>query len=239
MQSGRREQYRVNVDDAADLQVALLGPDGSPFGGRLIDVSAFGAGVRFMGPNFPSLAVGQEVDLIFDSEELPAPMTVAARVQHRTEEQGARRFGFRFLEAQALDAHLPPVMREFFNRRRTVRVAPDPYRPVRVELRTRPDAPPLEAGLINLSETGAAISLEAGLDARFADTMALLVTLYLPDSRRPVSLMGDIRYRRLVAEQVHYGIAFDPESSRDFARKQATITKYVLKRELQSLRRSA
>ncbi|MHC4141407.1 MAG: PilZ domain-containing protein [Planctomycetota bacterium] len=239
MQHGRRAQYRVSVDDIADLRVALLGPDGSPCSGRLLDLSASGAGIRFTGRSLPSLAVGQEVDLVFTSEKLRTPMTVAAKVQHRTEEQGARRFGFRFLEAQALDTELPPVMRELFNRRRTVRVVPDPRRPVTVELRTEPEAPPLEVGLVNISETGVAISLDVGQDSRFADTTTLLVTLYLPDSRRPVSLMGDIRYRRLMADRIHYGIDFDPEASRDFERKQATITKYVLKRQLKTLRQSA
>jgi c-di-GMP-binding flagellar brake protein YcgR len=239
MQSGRRAQYRVNVDETIDLQVALLGPDGAPCAGRLIDVSASGAGVRFLGPDFPSLAVGQEVDLVFASEKLVPPLTVAAKVQHRTEEEGARRFGFRFLEAQALEAYLPPVMRKFFNRRRSVRVAPDPDRPVKVELRIEPQDMPLEAELVNISETGVAISLAAGLDARFSDTEGLWVTLYLPDTRRPVSMFGNIRYRRLTERGIHYGMNFDAENSRDFARKQAMITKYVLKRELRELRRSA
>ncbi|MHC4968405.1 MAG: PilZ domain-containing protein [Planctomycetota bacterium] len=116
---------------------------------------------------------------------------------------------------------------------------PDPRRPVAVELRTEPEAAPWEVELVNLSETGVAISLRGDLDAKFADTTAVLVTLYLPGNRRPVSLMGDIRYRRLVQDRIHYGINFDPETSRDFARKQAAITKYVLKRQLKSLRRSA
>ncbi|MHC4765438.1 MAG: PilZ domain-containing protein [Planctomycetota bacterium] len=230
MESGRRSQYRVTIGDVADLHVALLDPGGSPVTGLLLDVSGAGAGIRFLGPKLPSLAVGQDVDLVFSSEKLAAPLTVPAVVQHRTEEQSARRYGFRFLEAQALDAILPPVMREFFNRRRTVRVVPDPRRPVAVELRTEPEAAPWEVELI---------SLRGDLDAKFADTTAVLVTLYLPGNRRPVSLMGDIRYRRLVQDRIHYGINFDPETSRDFARKQAAITKYVLKRQLKSLRRSA
>jgi c-di-GMP-binding flagellar brake protein YcgR len=239
MQHGRRAQYRVSIDDIADLRVALIGPDGSPCWGRLLDVSASGAGIRFLAPSFPNLAVGQDVDLVFTSEKLTTPMTIAAKVQHRTEEQGARRFGFRFLEVQALDTQLTPVMREFFNRRRSVRVVPDPRRPVKVELRSEPGAEPLEVELLNVSETGVAVSLEPGEDSRFAETTMLLVTLYLPDSRRPVSLMGNIRYRRLLAEHLHYGIDFDPESSRDFARKQATLTKYVLKRQMKTLRQSA
>ena len=171
--------------------------------------------------------------------ELEAPVHISTVMLLCDKCNRSSRIGFRFLEAQALDAQLSPVMRETFNRRRTVRVVPDPRRPVTVELRTEPGAPPLEVGLVNVSETGVAISLDAGQDSRFADTTALLVTLYLPDSRRPVSLMGNIRYRRLVAEQLHYGIDFDPEASRDFARKQAAITKYVLKHQLKTLRQSA
>jgi c-di-GMP-binding flagellar brake protein YcgR len=239
VEAGRRAQYRVNVDETSDLQVALLLPDGSPTSGRLVDVSASGAGVRFLGPNVPSLAVGQEVDLVFASETLDPPLTVAAVVQHRTEEQGARRFGFRFLETPALESYLPPVLRTFFNRRRTVRVTPDPAQPVRVELRVNPGDAPLEAELVNISETGAAFSLEVGLDARLADITGLWITLYLPDARRPVSMFGDIRYRRLTGQGIHYGVCFDPEISPDFARKQGLIIKYVLKREIRLLRRSA
>jgi c-di-GMP-binding flagellar brake protein YcgR len=239
MESGRRAQYRVTIGDVAELQVALLHPGGSPVGGRLLDVSGAGAGISFLGPKLPSLAVGQEVDLVFDSEKLAAPLTVPAVVQHRTEEQSARRYGFRFLEAQELDAIIPPVMREFFNRRRTVRVVPDPRRPVKVELRTEPEAAPWEVGLVNISETGVAISLPTELDAKLAGITTVLVTLFLPGQRRPVSLMGDIRYRRLVLDRLHYGVNFDPETSREFSRKQAVITKYVLKRQLKSLRQSA
>ena len=82
-------------------------------------------------------------------------------------------------------------------------------------------------------------SVPYAIHARFADTEGLWVTLYLPDARRPVSMFGNIRYRRLTEQGIHYGMNFDAETSRDFERKQAIITKYVLKRELHELRRSA
>lgn len=239
MEHSRREQYRVNVDELADLRVAILDHRGDPQPGMLIDVSASGAGVRFTGPIAPRLAIGQEVDLVFSSKRLGAPMTLAARVLHRMEEGGGRRFGFRFLETHMLDAFLPPVMREYFNRRQSVRVTPDPARPVGVELRLEPGTAPVEAGLVNLSVYGAAVSLPPDAEAMFVDTDALWATLYLPTSRRPISMFGHIRYRRLVKERIHYGLHFDAEESPDFARKQAILTKYVLKREMKALRKSA
>jgi c-di-GMP-binding flagellar brake protein YcgR len=239
VEHSRREHYRVNVDELADLRVAILEPGGEPVPGMLVDVSGSGAGVRFTGPYAPKLAVGQEVDLVFTSKHLGPPMTVAARVQHRTEEGGGRRFGLRFLEAHSLEAYLPPVMREYFNRRQTVRVTPDPARPVGVELRREPESAPFEAGLVNVSVNGAAVSILPSAEAEFVDADALWITLYLPTSRRPVSMYGHIRYRRLVKESIHYGLDFDAEESPDFARKQAILTKYVLKREMKLLRKSA
>jgi len=53
--------------------------------GRLNDVSASGAGVCFDSADAPVLAVGQHVDLVFDSGSFAGPLMVAAQVQHRTE----------------------------------------------------------------------------------------------------------------------------------------------------------
>ncbi len=52
-------------------------PGGSPFMGRLVDASASGVGVRFLPPNWPNLTVGHEIDLVFTSEKLNEPLTVA------------------------------------------------------------------------------------------------------------------------------------------------------------------
>jgi c-di-GMP-binding flagellar brake protein YcgR len=237
---GRRAQYRVSIDDATGLKVSLLNQSGPPCMGRLLDVSGMGAGVLFVSPSIPNLAVGQEVDLVFTSGTLAESMTVAARVQHRTEEQeGSRRFGFRFLQTQEIDAQLPPAMREFFNRRRSVRVTPEADRPVRASLIVGEYGELVDARVRNISETGIGISLEAALESKFADVTAVALSLHLPDARHPMNLMGNIRYRRLVGTGVLYGIDFDAEQSRNYDRKQRMITKYVLKRELQSLRQSA
>jgi c-di-GMP-binding flagellar brake protein YcgR len=239
MHTGRRAQYRVELDEAAALQVTVSNPHGSPLAGQLIDVSGSGAGVRFLGPHCPNLAVGQEVDLVFRGEHLATPVTVAARVQHRTEERGSRRYGFRFLQAQQLDTQLSPELREFFNRRRVMRVTPDPYDPVRVTLEARPGSPQVEVQLDNISELGVRVSLEAGLEATFAETTTVGITLHLPGFRRPVELVGNVRYRRLVGEVIQYGIELDAELSEDFSRQQAMITKYTFKRVQESLRETS
>ena len=214
-------------------------PLGSPFVGRLVDTSACGVGVSFPQPNWPNLTVGQEIDLVFFSEKFNEPLTVAVRVQHRTEEAGARRYGFRFLHAEQLDAHLSLTFRQYFNRRKMVRVPPEPVHTAKVTLEADHGEPPVEARLENLSASGAAVSLEAELDAEFAETTRVGISMQLPKCRRPVDVMGNIRYRRLVGVRIYYGIEFDPELSEDFARQQDIINQYMTKLEKQWLRLSA
>ncbi len=239
MHSCQRAQYRVKVDAATGLVATMHNPGGSPFLGQLVDTSACGVGVRFPPPDWPNLIVGQEIDLVFTSEKFNEPLKVAVRVQHRTEEAGARRYGCRFLHPEQLDAHLCLTFRQYFNRRKMLRVLPVPDDLVRVTLEAGHGEPPVEARLENFSAIGAAVSLEAELDAEFVETTRVGFSMQLPNCRCCVDLIGNIRYRRLVGARIHYGIEFDPELSEDFGRQQDIINKYTTKREQQWLRRSA
>ncbi|MCH8152944.1 MAG: PilZ domain-containing protein [Planctomycetes bacterium] len=239
MDHGRRAHYRVDVDAAEGLAVTMHSPGSPPFVGRLVDTSACGVGVCFPQPNWPNLTVGQEIDLVFFSEKFNEPLTVAVRVQHRTEEAGARRYGFRFLHAEQLDAHLCLTFRQFFNRRKMLRVPPEPYHTAKVTLDAGHGESPAEARMENLSASGAAVSLEAELDVEFAETTTVGFSMQLPKCRRPVDVMGNIHYRRLVGARIYYGIEFDPELSEDFERQQDIINKYLTKLEKQWLRISA
>ena len=243
MDSGRRAEYRVDLSENTDLSVSLPATDGSRVHGKLLDVSASGAGVRFDTADAPSLAVGQHVDLVFDSGSFAGPLTVAAQVQHRMEDdandEASRRYGFRFLEPQQLDAYLPAEARRYFNRRQSVRVSPKAFEPIEVTLRAGEDEAPIEVRLHNISVSGVGVSLEPALEMAFADRTRVELSIHLPGTRRPLGLVGSIRYRRLVGERIHYGIAFDTELTEKFARKRRTLAKYVGRRQSHYLRISA
>lgn len=243
MDSGRRAEYRVELGENTDLSVSLTAADGSRVQGTLLDVSASGAGVGFDTGDAPSLAVGQHVDLVFDSGSFAGPLTVAAQVQHRTEgdanHEGSRRYGFRFLEPQQLDAHLPTEARRYFNRRQAVRVSPKAFEPIEVSLRAGEHEAPIEVRLHNISVGGVGVSLEPTLEMAFADRTQVELSIQLPGSRRPLGLVGSIRYRRLVGERIHYGIAFDTELTEKFARKRRTLARYIGRRQSHFLRVSA
>ena len=243
MDSGRRAEYRVELSANTDLTVSLPAADGSRIEGRLNDVSGSGAGVCFDSADAPVLAVGQHVDLIFDSGSFAGPLTVASQVQHRTEadanQAGRRRYGFRFLEPQQLDAHLPAEARRYFNRRQAVRVSPGTFEPVDVSLQAGEEGDPIDVRLHNISVTGVGVSLEPALEMSFADRTQVNLCIQLPGSRRPIGIVGNIRYRRLVGERIHYGIAFDTELTEKFTRKRRALARYVIRRQNHYLRASA
>ena len=247
MDQGRRAEYRVELSDTSELRVAVVSPGGDETHGQLIDVSASGAGAVFEPPDPPNLAVGQDIDLVFTSDAFNGPLTVAARVQHRTENKdndGSRRFGFRFLQPQQLNARLPAAARRLFNRRQTVRVAPDQFQPVGVTIEPcdpGSDEPqsPVEVRLLNISVAGIAVSLEPTLETAFAATTHVNLVVKLPGVRRALELVGDIRYRRLIGQRIHYGIQFNADDTERFGRKQDILGKYVTRRQLDFLRASA
>jgi len=247
MEQGRRAEYRVELSDPSELRVAIVSPGGEEIHGQLIDVSASGAGAVFGAPNPPNLAVGQDIDLVFTSDDFTGSVTVAARVQHRMEDKdndGSRRFGFRFLEPQQLNAHLPAAARRLFNRRQTVRVSPDQFQPIgvtieRCDTESHELHPPVEVRVLNISVGGIGISLEPTLETAFAATTQLRLIVKLPGFRRSLELVGDIRYRRLIGERIHYGIQFNADATERFSRKQDILGKYVTRRQLDYLRASA
>jgi c-di-GMP-binding flagellar brake protein YcgR len=227
------------LDESADLAVTIPNPDGTPFAGRLLDVSGSGAGARFPAAGCPILAVGQEIDLVFTSQRLEAPAAVRARIQHRAEEEGFRRYGFRFLDEKQLHAELPSALLELFNRRRALRVTPDPESPIAVVLEGPRGSPRAEGRLADVSAIGVGVSLDPDAESALANIDRVVVSLALPGAGPPVTLAGRIRYRRLAGAEIRYGIAFDPGQSQDFTREQDRITRYVMERQRDLLRTAA
>ena len=234
----RRAQYRAEVEEGRGLQVAVANVEGSPLSGLLLNVTASGAGARFFVPDLPTVGVGQEVELAFTSERLKTPLAVGARVAHRAEEDDSRCYGFRFLEGEPPGAQLSAVFRSLFNRRSAFRVTPDPESPVEVALEDTPGGPRLGARLADVSATGAGVRVAPEAESTFSQDVKLGISLLLPDHTDPVNLMGNIRHRRLVRAEIHYGVEFDPDLTENFAHKQAIITKYVMQRQRALLQRS-
>lgn len=239
MEPTRRAQYRVELDPSLGAQVVVELPDGKSHEGQLLDVTAAGAGVRVEGEAARALEVGQEVNLAFHGGPFSAPITVAAQVQHCTEERGgACRCGFRFLQPQQLDGSLPPALRSYFNRRKDVRVQPAADELISVVL-SSDKGPSIEAWLVDLSLLGAGVALKTAVEPSFAASPAVNISIALPGTGQPVEMVGVIRNRRLVGGCIRYGMEFDPEATPGFTRHQDAIGRWMLGRQVAFLRRPA
>ena len=237
MDPGRRTEYRVNVDESDALGVKIRLSGGREVEGKLFDLSGYGAGILFEQPDPPALTIGEEADLIFESAKLDSPISDAARIQHRNEEDAHRRYGFRFLEPQHLESLLPSEFGQYFNRRRVERVATAPYEPIPATMHET-DGEPVDVQLVNVSEGGAAVSMEALFESRFSQTTQIMLRFKLPGTRHAIDFAAHIRYRRLVASHVQYGLEFDVEATPGFAKKRRAIARYIHRQD-QNLRKSA
>ncbi len=234
--SQRRAQYRVEVNGSLDLAVTLHSPRGAAMHGKMLDLSASGAGVLFSEAR-PNLAVGDVVELTFDSPELDEPLVVEALIRHRTEERGGgRRYGFEFIHPDEQAKGLIPALRGMFNRRRSPRVEPAEGQRITATLEAS-DGSAAEVRLVDLSEFGAGVSVEAEFESAFTDTTQVVLYLELPGADEAVRMAGEIRNRRLVRDRVVYGIEFDLERSENFDESKRTIGQYVSRR-LQDLLKS-
>ncbi len=234
--SQRRAQYRVEVNGSLDLAVTLHGPKGGAMHGKLLDLSASGAGVLFSDAR-PNLAVGDTVDLVFDSSELDRPLVVEALIRHRAEERaGGRRYTFEFIHPDEQAKRLIPSLRGLFNRRRSPRVEPPAGQRVTATMEA-PDGSVAEVRLVDLSELGAGVSIEVEFESQFTDSTRVTLCLELPGIEGGISVSGDIRNRRLLRDRVVYGIEFDADRSEDFEETRRAIGQYVGRR-LQDLLKS-
>ena len=235
MSTERRAQYRVQVDPSEDLRVTIPNPEGDAFLGRLIDLSGSGAGASFPLSNCPVLAIGETAELVFTTQRLKTPLVIAARVQNRIEQHDSCRYGFLFLEGQLRDVDLSSDLRALFNRRKAVRVRPDPQSPINVELQALQGGLRVEGRLEDISASGVRIRLERQADSTLTAISTVTTSFSLPDCG-VVSLTGHIRNRQLVEGSLSYGIEFDPELTDNFVSQQEIVVRFVMQRQRELLR---
>ncbi|MAG55550.1 MAG: hypothetical protein CMJ83_04590 [Planctomycetes bacterium] len=211
--------------------LAVRRPDTSLAPGRTARISTEGCSLTFEPGQAPDLAVGQRVDVAVTASGLSKPLNVPSVVHHRYEGTDGRLFDFRFLDATALRRALPEALFAVFDHRAAYRVQPDPSAPIEVTVKATPPGIRALAYLADLSVTGIAISVSAGLEQELRAVQRLDLSFRLPPTFQVMSMVGDIRHRRLASDGVRYGIAIDPERTRDFPGQQDLIRDYIRSRQ--------
>ena len=237
-----RAHYRIDLAGLEDDQVSVQSAEGVSALGEILDLSIGGVGLRFSLEiplsGCPDFTVGEEVQLSFAADRFKRPLAVSARVVHRLDEEGYRRYGLQFTDRQQLENQLATELFRLFNRRKTYRVEPDPDVPIEVTLEHRQAGVQVQAQVKDISAGGVGVRVPADVKATLGTSDRVKVAISLPGRQDPVVLIGNICHRRVAGEEIHYGIEFDLEQSEDANRQHSAITDYVMKRQRVTLRRA-
>ncbi len=222
----------MQPDDKDFLEVTLSSGGRTLAPGIVVDVTADGAGIRFPLATAPNIAIGEQVELEFASQQQKI-LAVAAFVRFRREEETVRRYGLEFLDRDIVEKQLPPALARLFNRRASFRVRPDPAAPIAVTLEGFVPMGSVErttVDLVDLSVTGMAVTVGTEFEKAFSGNVDVRVSMELPGYPDDINLGAVIHYRKLLDGGVHYGIGFDPERTANFAKQRRAIMDYVVRR---------
>lgn len=205
-----------------DLRVHVRGLDSTQFKGRCTDLDADDTEVRalveFQGNAAPAISLGQMMKLSFRGGGLVANIDTDGLATARVDDQSRRQYSF------TLEGVPKELLLVLANRRHAPRVKRDDP-PVHVRL-LHPENVPSAGKMQDLSLGGLSVVLRREAEERLADTVAVQLEVSLPDGEPALVLEATIRYRKLCAASVLYGMQFDWQKP-EFAYAQHRIARHL------------
>jgi hypothetical protein len=229
----QREHPRIHRGGVIGLDVLVVPVEGRVVHGRLVDMSATGAGVQILASEQPSLADAERVVLIIGAHQLDPPLTAAAITLHQETKGVERHVGFRFVDPEALMETLTGSFQSLFNARGAERVRAQPHEPITVALcffERSGEEERFDGKLDDISATGLSVELpvEVYPDAVTEGAVVRLV-VRLPGTNAELPLTGIVRDCVPLGDRWRVGIEFDPGAP-NFEASQADIVAYVERR---------
>ena len=193
------------MSSSDEIRASVLHGGRSTERGILQYVNQIGAGLRFSKTG-PLLLVGDDVELEFSRRDGSEPRVVAARVRKRVEEASYRRYGFEFLESTSWSDVLKPMLGDHVERRRGGR-----YRvrdAIDVTLSDNMGGMPFKLPMHDLSYSGVGLRAHSEAEVMLLDVDSVHISFELPGLPERLYFDGILTQRRLVGEDLHYGIDF-------------------------------
>lgn len=240
-----RDTSHGTPDELESLGASVRGAGGKRVEGEVVEVGVAGAAVRFPREEAPSLAVGQTAELTLEAPWVAGPVELEARVLARVELPRHRRYTLRFERLAEQRGPLRDGLHSLFNRRREYRVDVPIADSVEVTLSGRCPDPRAGAGSLERSARGRLRDVSfGGLGLRvspkderpLAACERLKVSFRTPGSQQLVRFVVNVRNRRLVEDEVHYGTEIDVDESPRAAAHQETLAEYVMTRQRELLK---
>lgn len=228
-----RQVYRIDLTNTYYLRGTLHAVGRKGIEGKLVDVSAQGAGLVFLERADPLLYEGGQVELGFRIDGQEGEFRTLAAVKSRSAKRHFVRYGFEFLDFDAYDPKVPFLLRAVFNRRRAPRVQPEET--VTVTLAPSDgdgEGEPMDGRLVDLSTNGLAVELPFHAVEAFREGDEKRVTFTVPGTEEPTTVAAVVRGRRLAGPCVHVGLEYEPEDDGTFRAFLSAIEDYVSTREV-------
>lgn len=229
----QRQVNRTEVDETTQLSITLHVEGSEDCQGELGNLSMEGAAARFPVEDCPQLSAGDSVELSFTSPDVDQAIRTAAVVKHLRTVDTWTKVGFNYVDKKHLRDQLDRKLLSVFNRRKMLRVRPDPNWPIEVTVQARETV--LVGKIVNISETGMALALSDDRTYDFDTIDRMMLTFELPTSPEPVQLRASVRYLHDDGDEKRWGLEFDEENSVDFELHVEVIRKYVEMRRQEML----
>jgi len=217
-----------------DLVVRLQTDKGS-FQGAVVHTEDTGNQARvvvdFPPSDVPTIPIGAEAPLVFSGSSLPSDLKGSGTVVLRREDF----FRHRYMFQVSHDA--VSTLRKAVSHREATRVQPLPNMPIKVSLTTVEQGQRVDPEVNDISATGLSVRVPRQEEQKLFSSWRMRIALWLPDEKKPISVFGNIKYRKLVGSTVHYGIEFDP-ASEDYELNQHEIVAYVLRCQAEMFRQA-
>ncbi len=172
-----------------------------------------------------AVAVGETAMLLLYGADPNISIQVRGKVVFQSKSGSAIRYQFR------LDDHGTRHLNNLVERRRSVRVRPDPYAPVDLIFQDEDGAACVHGFVRDVSDTGISVLVDPQEEQLLFSAWKLRLSVCLPGEDVPVEVVGIVRYRKLTGSVIQYGIEFDPEETAEFAHQQERLTAYVSSRQ--------
>jgi hypothetical protein len=217
-----------------DLVVRLQTESGS-FQGVVVHTEDTGSQARvvvdFPPTRIPTIPVGSEAPLVFSGASLPVDLKASGIVVLRREDFFRHRYMFQ-ISHEAVS-----TLGKAVSQRNATRVQPLATMPVKVSVTTVETNQRVDPELSDISATGVSVRVPRSDEQKLYSSWRMRVSLLLPDEKKPITLLGNVVYRKLVGQAVQYGIEFD-SASPDYEVCQSEIMAYVLRCQAEAFRQA-
>jgi hypothetical protein len=194
----------------------------------LVEARAGSVKVMFSRGEPPSFPLGADQHLKLDRPGTNLSLARPVMVVGRQERPGGRIYVLKLKQSAEEQAETASMLTRLFNLRETVRVVPEPGRPVAAKLFVPGKTWEILSRVEDLSAGGLGVVVDPEWERVLSKLTTIHLDLRLPDVEERLIFDARIAARALQAGGIRYHLAFNHEDSADLERKIDTVVDYVM-----------